>query len=73
MSSYQVHFVSGDALPGGVEWAFARQGGVTFLFVRESAIDHEAGRCDALTRAWVCWQAAEGGSVRRGLRSFAAV
>lgn len=55
---YQVRFVSDHSLPRGVEWAFARQAGDTFLFVRQSAINVGSGRCDALTRAWEAWEAA---------------
>lgn len=54
---YQVRFVSDDALPAGVEYAFARVAGATFLFIRESCINRTTGRCDGLTRAWEAWQA----------------
>jgi len=53
---YQVRFVPDHSLPTGVEWAFARTSGETFLFVKRSAIDDATGRCDALTRAWAAWQ-----------------
>lgn len=53
---YQVRFVDDGALPEGVDWTFARQAEETFLFVKESAIDATTGECDALTRAWECWQ-----------------
>lgn len=69
---YQVRFVRDDSLPSGVDYAFARQGGDTYLFVRHSAVDPQTGACIALTRAWECWQAAEAQSIMRGLRSFAA-
>lgn len=68
---YQVRFVADDALPAEVEWAFARQAGDTYLFVKQSAIDVTTGRCDALTRAWEVWQAAEAQDAARGLRAFA--
>ena len=67
---YQVRFVPNDSLPTGVEWAFARTSGETFLFVKRSAIDETTGRCDALTRAWAAWQSVEaeeiGGKPVRG-------
>lgn len=66
---YQVRFVSEDALPAGVDYAFARQAGSTYLFVKASAVGHPSGRCDALTRAWECWQAAEAQSSSRGVSS----
>lgn len=53
---YQVRFVDDTALPEGVDWTFARLAGETFLFVKNSAIDTTTGECDALTRAWKCWQ-----------------
>ena len=56
MQRYQVRFVDDTALPEGVAWTFARQAGRTYLFVKESAIDTTTGQCDALTRAWECWQ-----------------
>jgi hypothetical protein len=68
---HQVWFVSDDALPGGVEWAFVRQAGEAYLFVTRSAIGHKSGRCDVLTRAWECWWAAEAADIARGLRHFA--
>lgn len=52
---YQVRFVEDAALPE-VEWAFARVDGVTYLFIRQSAIDTHTGECAALTRAWETWQ-----------------
>lgn len=69
---YQVRFVADGSLPGGLEWAFARTIGETYLFVTQSAIDVTTGRCDALTHAWSAWQAAEAQSISRGLRSLAA-
>jgi len=66
---YQVRFVQDDSLPTGVEWAFARTSGETFLFVKRSAIDDVTGRCDALTRAWAAWQAIEADAVRNGPRT----
>lgn len=68
---YQVRFVQDDSLPVGVEWAFARTPGETYLFVKQSAIDDAAGRCDALSRAWEAWQQAETYATRHGLRAFA--
>lgn len=59
MQRYQVRFVEDDSLPTGVAWTFARQGGQTYLFVKESAIAAMTGECDALTRAWECWQKVE--------------
>lgn len=52
---YQVRFVSDEALPE-VDWAFARVGATTYLFVRQSAVDVHTGECDVLTRAWETWQ-----------------
>lgn len=55
---YQVEFVSDDSLPAGVEWAFARTLGETYLFVKKSAIaDVKNGSGDVLCRAWAAWQA----------------
>jgi hypothetical protein len=55
---YQVEFVSDDSLPAGVEWAFARTLGETYLFVKRSAIEAtQEGRDDVLCRAWTAWQA----------------
>lgn len=59
MQRYQVRFVDDTSLPEGVEWIFARQEGSTYLFVKESAIDTTTGQCEALTRAWECWQKVE--------------
>jgi F0F1-type ATP synthase epsilon subunit len=56
---YQVRFVSDTALPEGVEYAFARQGNETYLFVKRGAVDVTSGRCDALTRAWERWEDAD--------------
>lgn len=57
---YQVRIVDDTALPEGVEWAFARQAGHTYLFVKKSAVAASPGTCDALARAWTCWQQVEG-------------
>lgn len=57
MQQYQVRFVEDSQLP--TEFAFARTGSQVYLFVRESAVCPELGRCDALTRAWEVWQQAE--------------
>lgn len=59
MQSYQVRFVSDDALPEGTEYVFARVAEATYLFIRQSCINAETGRCDGLTRAWNAWQASE--------------
>jgi len=56
---YQVRFVADGTLPSGVEWAFARTLGETYLFVTQSAIDTTTGRCEALCRAWTAWQSIE--------------
>ena len=70
---YQVRFVEEGALPEGTEWAIARQAGRTFLFVKESAVTTSPdGCCDALSRAWKAWQAAEAQSKALTLSSFAA-
>lgn len=60
---YQVRFVSDHSLPAGVTWVFARLAGETILFIKQSAIDVTSGHCDALTRAWAAWEAAEARSV----------
>jgi hypothetical protein len=60
---YQVRFVSDTSLPEGVEYAFARQGDETYLFVKQGAVDTTSGRCDALSRAWERWQDADAESV----------
>lgn len=70
---YQVRFVSDSALPGEVDWVFARQPGETYLFVKQSAVDVSTGRCDALTRAWEVWQDMEAQPVQTGLRGLSAV
>ena len=53
---YQVRFVSDHSLPEGVAWAFARQAGETYLFVKQSTINARTGCCDALDRAWTAWE-----------------
>lgn len=53
--SYEVRFVSDHSLPEGVTWAFARQAGEAYLFVKSSAIDPVTGRCEALDRARAAW------------------
>lgn len=53
---YQVRFVASGSLPAGVEWAFARTLGETYLFVSADAISASTGRCDALCRAWEAWE-----------------
>lgn len=65
---YQVRFVGNDDLPEGVEWVFARQAGHTYLFVKQSAICEETGRCKALSRAWQVWQDVEIAEERSGVR-----
>jgi hypothetical protein len=60
---YHVRFVDDTALPGEVEWAFVTQAGRTCLFVKESAVDHATGECEALSRAWECWQDADAEAV----------
>lgn len=52
---YEVRFVSDHSLPEGVEWAFARQAGEVYLFVKLSAIDPVTGGCDALDLARAVW------------------
>jgi hypothetical protein len=52
---YEVRFVSDHSLPAGVTWAFARQAGEAYLFVKSSAIDPVTGRCEALDRAREVW------------------
>lgn len=52
---YQVRFVEDSGLPDGINWAFARTVGDTYLFVKQSAIDPDTGRCDALNDAWKVW------------------
>lgn len=66
---YQVRFVHDDSLPGGVEFAFVRQAGQACLFIKQSAIDADTGRCDALTRAWTLWQSVELEEPARSLES----
>ena len=63
---YHVRLVEDAALPEGVAWTFARQGGQTYLFVKRSAVGH--GECDALTRAWECWQSMEAEPARQRVR-----
>ena len=70
---YLVTFVSDAALPAGMAWAFARQAGSTYLFVKQSSIDVTTGRCDALTDAWEAWQRVEREDMLRGLRGSPAV
>lgn len=53
---YQVRFVDDGSLPIDTEWAIARVSGETYLFVKESAINHATGQCEALTHAWEAWQ-----------------
>lgn len=60
---YEVRFVESGSLPRGIDWAFARAEGETYLFVSRDAIDPESGRCDALCRAWTTWESMQ----RRGL------
>ena len=54
---YQVRFVPDHSLPEGVRWAYARQAGETYLFVKQSTIDLATGRCDAITEAWNAYEA----------------
>lgn len=70
---YHVRFVSDHSLPAEVTWAFAQQAGETYLFVKQSAIDVDTGRCDALSRAWAVWQDAENRSLGRSLARLSSV
>lgn len=58
---YQVRFVEESALPAGVDYAFARTGGRTYLFMKQSAMA-DAGPgdvCGALTRSFTTWERAQ--------------
>jgi hypothetical protein len=56
---YQVRVVPEDALPRGVEWAFAKTLTAAYLFVSEAALSAGTGRCDVLCQAWEAWERAE--------------
>lgn len=53
---YRVQFVNDNALPRGVEFAFARFATGACLFIKRSAIDPVTGDCDAVVRAWTLWE-----------------
>lgn len=55
---YQVRFVEDEELPDDYGWALVHSDGTAYLFIKQSAIDVDTGRCDALTRAWEVWSAA---------------
>lgn len=67
---YEVRFVGDDALPSGVDYAFARQDGETYLFVKRGAVETQADECDILSRAWNFWesQMPQEGPPRRTVR-----
>lgn len=56
---YEVRFVQDSELPEGVDYAFAKAGGCTYLFMKQSARGGgAAAEWRALGRAFATWERA---------------